>query len=798
MDLFTPSFNAEPYSFSGDQLKEIAFPLGGIGTGCVSLDGRGGLRDWEIFGRPNKGSVFDTTFPALWYRVEGEEPKASVLLGPRRKDFAGSMAGFWTYGHGRFFEQMDGLPHCQDNSFLGTFPVARLNFVKGGCPLAIELAAFNPFILGDVAASSHPVACLVYRVCNLSDRRVEGSIAWSMLNPVGEGQAAVDPGVDRSTQAVVTDRCMTGIRFSNEQYSGDHLGAGTFAVMTDWPHVSATARWKPEGWWDAVRAFWNQFRTTGTLLPSEASEPGQRMPGSLALHFDLAPGESADLPFVFSWVFPNAEKYWQAQKEGETRPTWRHHYATVDADAWTAGARFLKDRASLTERTLQFEHALYDSTLPPEILLSVGASLSTLHSPTVTRLEDGTFSAWEGCSQKEGCCEGTCSHVWNYALAHAYLFPEIQRNMLDTAFQNGFLCGPEGQKGAMNFRQMIPLGTNFPLWHAASDGQLGQIIQVVRDWRLSGDTDWLRQIWPSVQLAMRYSWVQWDRDADGLVDGDMHNTYDINFQTPNPLTQFFYLGALRACETIASALGEDGTRYRDLYERGRDLTEQRLWNGQFFYQEGDFTSPEDARYQHGKGCLSDQVFGQLCSTIAGLGDLVDPRLITTSLRSIYELNFRSPLGDHENLQRVYAFADEPGLILCSWPEGGQPFYPFVYSDEVWTGIEYQVATHLAYAGLRDEALEVVKGIRKRYDGTRRNPFNEFECGSHYARALASYGLMLAWTGIHVDRIADQVTFGALPFRSLIAAPGGWGIAQRLPDGTGSIEVIEGFFPQVGS
>ncbi len=340
----------------------------------------------------------------------------------------------------------------------------------------------------------------------------------------------------------------------------------------------------------------------------------------------------------------------------------------------------------------------------------------------------------------------------------------------------------------------IPLGVQGYLWHAASDGQLGGIVQLYRDWRLSGDDARLKDLWPHAKKALGYAWVEWDRDKDGLVDGNQHNTYDINFQGGNPLTQFFYLAALRATEEIATHLGETDVakECKRLFESGRKLTMEKLWNGVFFIQTFPCIGPDAPKYQHGLGCLSDQVFGQQAASLAGLGDLVDPKLIKQALQAIVKHNFLSPLGEHENVQRVYAVPDETGLILCSWPNGGRPDFPFPYSDEVWTGIEYQVAAHLALAGLTDECLAIVNGIRKRHDGTRRNPFNEFECGSHYARAMASYSVFLALAGTDYDGRTRSLTVNPGvevkgEFQTFVCTPHGWGVAKGT--GTPKFEVL---------
>src|SRR5579871_5029262 len=122
MSLFRPSFDLTPYTRTGQKLREVAFPLGGIGTGCVSLDGRGALVDWEIFGRPNKGCSLENTFPALWLQEEGKASRCLRVLGPRLKNWSGESPQFWDYGHGRFFKFMDGLPCFDSVTFTGTFP----------------------------------------------------------------------------------------------------------------------------------------------------------------------------------------------------------------------------------------------------------------------------------------------------------------------------------------------------------------------------------------------------------------------------------------------------------------------------------------------------------------------------------------------------------------------------------------------------------------------------------------------------------------------------------------------------
>jgi non-lysosomal glucosylceramidase len=270
---------------------------------------------------------------------------------------------------------------------------------------------------------------------------------------------------------------------------------------------------------------------------------------------------------------------------------------------------------------------------------------------------------------------------------------------------------------------------------------------------------------------------------------------------------FLYLGALRAAEEIARHLGEVdlATEYRRVYESGRDRTERELWNGHYYIQvthlptadeqlandhltwhtSGVRPGEPEPRYQYGPGCLSDQLLGQWLAEVVGLGHLVAPERVRSTVSAIFENNFKTNLANHESCQRTYALNDEAGLLLCSWPNGGRPRYPFPYADEVWTGVEYQVAAHLIYEGLVDEGLKIVAGTRSRHDGARRNPWNEFECGHHYARALASWSVLLALSGYHYSAPEGRLTFAprinALDFRCFFSAGDGWGSFRQLSD-----------------
>jgi uncharacterized protein (DUF608 family) len=249
---------------------------------------------------------------------------------------------------------------------------------------------------------------------------------------------------------------------------------------------------------------------------------------------------------------------------------------------------------------------------------------------------------------------------------------------------------------------------------------------------------------------------------------------------------------------MASYLGETerADRYRDALATGSRRMDEMLWNGEYYEQR---ISDVDAyRYQYGRGCLSDQVVGQFLAHVAGLGHVLPADHVRSALASVVRYNFREDLGAVESVQRIYAVAGESGLLLCSWPHGGRPRLPFVYSDEVWTGIEYQVAASCIYEGLVDEGLKLVRTARERHDGHRRNPWNEVECGHHYARSLASWGVLTALCGQHVDLVNGKVSFAPRinedDFHCFFSTGRSWGIYhQETRDGgmNAWVEVLGG-------
>ena len=796
-------------SFTGAHLGEIAFPLGGIGTGTVSLGGRGQFRDWEIFNRPNKNKSLPFTFVAIWTRRPNAAPVVKVVEAPLQPPFRG---GDGVPRHGA-----QGLPRFAGATFTGAYPLAEIAFEDDSLPVGVTLEAFNPFVPLQVDDSALPVAILRYRITNRSTEQADVAIAFSILNPIGyDGRTLLDSnefaGFGQNLTSLRREAPLVGLDMRSDKYERDDIRAGSMALVTTAPDVSARTAWEGGQWWDSFQKWVDEYAQSGTVADSHTSEPtpdGRSNYATLAPRMSLKAGESRAVEFILSWHFPVRENYWNREVEVKGRKL-RNHYGTMFKDAWEVAAYTARNLERLERDTRAFQQSLTTTTLPSATLDAVSSQMSILRTNTCLLLEGRQFFAFEGSNDDSGCCPMNCTHVWNYEQALAHLFPDLERSMRTTDFGINLL-----DDGAMAFRTLIPTGRAHWKFKPAADGQMGCVMKLYREWQLSGDDQFLQTLWPSAKRALEYAWTYWDADQDGVMEGEQHNTYDIEFYGPNTMMGTLYLGALLAGERMARAVGDAASadRYRSVFESGRQKLDRDLWADGFYVQRvpdvKDITTLDVAnqeawhasamelggvKYQYGDGCLSDQLLGQWFAAVIGLGHLLPPEHVRDTLQSIYRHNFKHSFMGHANTQRIYALNDEKGLLLCSWPRGNRPALPFVYSDEVWTGIEYQVAAHLIYEGLVMEGLAVTKAVRDRYDGQRRNPWNDVECGNHYARALSSWSLLTALSGYHYSapdlRLAFAPRLNASDFRCLFTTGSGWGTFRQKVSPRDAVATLE--------
>ena len=783
-----------PFSPSWPVLKEydqkhllrLALPLGGIGTGTVSLGGRGHLRDWEVVNRPNKGYFPNHSFFALWARPAGGEAVTRVLEGPIEEA--------WYDGGSGAVAQNHGLPRFRHCGCGAAYPLMQVLLADPDVPLGVRLEAFNPLVPGDAEASGLPLAVLRFVLLNRGTKPVEASICGSLQNVIGAGAEGSKP--QKNVNEFRRHPRVFGIFMRSEGVPKHAETFGTVALATTTPgRVTHRTAWEKVGWSCDLLDFWDDFSAEGQV--DERERAGADAPyASLAVKLKVpAHGEQA-VTFLLSWHFPNRQTWTPAKKNGgapaEGENWIGNHYATRFHDAWDAVEQAAERLKELERKTVVFAGSFCASDLPLEIKDAALSNVSTLRTQTAFRAADGRLFGWEGCGDKGGCCHGSCTHVWNYEQATAFLFGDLAWTMRETEFLS---C--TGDRGHMAFRVNLPLAKAREFGIAAADGQMGCLVKLYREWQLSGDDEKLRKLWPRARKALEFCWIAggWDSDQDGVMEGCQHNTMDVEYFGPNPHCSVAYLAALRAGEEIARYLGENdfAARCREIFEKGRRKVDAELFNGEY-YEQRVVPIPDASRiaqglrltmgaanladpdFQIGAGCELNQLFGQFLAQVAGLGCLLERRHVVTALRSIVKHNFRN-LHDLANNMRSYALGDEEGLVLCTWPRGKRPRRPFPYAPEVWSSLEYMIAVQLIGEGLRNEARKLVAATRSRFDGAKRNPFNEPECGHHYARPMASWALVTAWTGFQYSAVTGALRFAPLNGRWFWSNGRAWGTCR---------------------
>jgi len=804
-------------TYQGEHLNHVAFPLGGIGAGMICLEGTGALSHVSVRNRP---AVFNEPLMFSALHVKGQPNAARLLEGPvpSWKVFFPWGKTYWGAGNGGAGKDY-GLPHCAGAEFRARFPFGVVKLTEPTIPLEMEITGWSPFVPGDADSSSLPVAALEYRFVNPTEEPVEGIYSFHAMNFMATSFLSPDMG-GASVRSVRGGFVL--FQPGSEERPWD---LGAFSAAVDDPGVKVNCAWFRGSWFDPLTMVWKSIRDGETPEAGPVADGDPSPGGSLYVPFRLEPGEEKVVRLRLACYVP--ETHIRFSKELENQPCCstgdrdlpRHRpwYAEAFDDIESVTDYWRERYDSLRKESQAFSDCFYDTSLPLEVIEAVAANLTILKSPTVLRQTDGRLWCYEGCCDAQGCCAGSTNHVWNYAQAIPHLFPELERSLRMTEFNEN-----QDERGHQCVWASLPIRPTEHNFHAAADGQLGGIMRVYREWRISGDTEWLRGLWPKVKQSLHYCIETWDPDHKGVVEEPHFNTYDIEFWGPDGMCTSMYLGALKAAVAMAEALGDESALYQQLLASGREFMESALWDGEYFIQKiewrnlkaGDPTkalsqrttySPEalellekeGPKYQYGTGCLSDGVLGAWIAQVCGVGEFLDQDKVRSHLLAVHRYNLRHDLSDHANPQRpTYALGKEGGLLLCSWPKGGALTLPFIYSNEVWTGIEYQVASHLMMLGHVAEGLEIVRTARDRYDGRVRNPFDEYECGHWYARALSSYGLLQALTGVRYDAV--ERTLYIRPnirgdFRTFLCTATGYGTVG-VQEGKPFVDVVQGSIP----
>ncbi len=733
-----------------DYTEKIAFPLGGIGTGNISIAGNGAIVDPEINGHPDREKECGYTNFAIKAVCGGRVIDSRLLAGDYIHDAMGTIRG--KYGEGN--SPLSGLKHFEKSVFCGEFPFTKIKLSDSSFPAEISLEAFNPFIPSDEKNSSIPAAFFTIEIKNTSDTEIEYTVLGTVSNLLKNG------GLNRYSED-------NGIKMITLNGAADKNRDDSITVATDSENTAHQDYWFRGSWFDTLTMFMNELNSEKSISKREYDTENPNGLGdaaTLTSTVSLKSGETGKIKFLISWrvpLFDIEEIHFGGSRKSSNL---KNYYATVFKNSSEVAAYCFKMWDWLYNETAAFKNALYSSSLPKEVTEAIGSNLAILKSTTCLRTEDGSFWAWEGVFREVGSCAGTCQHVWNYAYALPFLFPKLEKGVRSNEFKNNL-----SEDGMMDFR--MPIKMDGEPWGARAcvDGQMGNVVKCYREWKISGDDEWLKQNWGYIKRSVEYAWSpqnfdKWDPQKSGVLTGRQHHTLDVEvFGLYSWLTGFYHAALLAGAE-IAEYLGErdKACEYREIFEKGRKLLE-KSFNGEYFEQIVDisdksildnFESSEDywndetkqLKYQICSGSGIDQVLADWHTDLVGLPNVFLKEHRKSALEAIYKYNFVK-MHDNHNPCRVFACNDEKGITMFRWPNiEKKPKIPVPYSEECMTGFEYAVADNMLQCGMEDKALEIVRAVRNRYDGKKRNPWAEIECGASYARAMASYSFLLTYSG----------------------------------------------------
>ncbi|MCS6859881.1 MAG: non-lysosomal glucosylceramidase [Abditibacteriales bacterium] len=818
--------------YSGEHLRCVALPLGGIGTGTISICGDGSLRQWEIVNQVNHQGYVPQSFFAVRVQPPRGRAVAKVLQMPPLPPLSsppcqgGEGGGAASVSDhlvpDELRELMDDLPGVEAVEFVGEYPIAQLTYKDDALPVAVKCECFSPFVPLNEKDSGLPAIVFIFSAHNPTEQTLSVSFLATLQNFVGWDNVSLireneNFGYGGNRNTVLSLNGWTAIEMRNDRLPHDAPTYGTVCLAT----LNAGATFIAE--WEELESLWDDFVHDGRLSDAASGQPSptwETWNGALCVPLTVEPHTTQDAKFLLCWHFPNRYVNWTQPggiiKDQKSKfylgNAYNNHFGSA-----LAVAEYVRDHFDrLVGDTRKFRETFYDSTLPSPLLDAVTSQASIIRTPTGMWVEDGTFHAFEGChgastggaDRVGGCCPLNCTHVWNYEMSLAALFPALERTMRRTD-----LLVQMREDGSIPHRTIVP--EYLPrLWgdiggprHHALDGMLGAVLKTYREFRKCGDVAWLANLAPSLRKLMDYIMRTFDAQGDGVIRGEQPNTYDIHTYGSNTFIGTLYLAALRAMEEMAKIVARDGAAdpnvYRERFEQGRVNYDRLCWNGEYFINNFDAPGEPPETYNQrncwGPGCHADQLLGQWWAHELDLGYLLPEAHVKSALQAIMRYNFRENFIGFKQDPRQFASEHDRGLLICTWPHGGRPESPILYCDEVWTGIEYEVAALLLWEGFVEDALKIVQAVRDRYDGRERNPWNEVECGDHYARAMSSWTLLTAASGFRYNAHAASIAFAPRlvaqnEFKSFFIAADGWGtFAQRTTtrQQTATLEVKHG-------
>ena len=757
-------------------------PLGGIGAASIELRPDGEFHEWQIAnpqifrvdsrdihsadrGRRLSGSL---SFYAAVYSGEKRWLRRLGLGFERGQDPDGEEYNDRMHSFNKTVQAVS----CD-----AVFPVAHLSYLDDALPASIRMEAFSPFVPYDARTSATPGFCMAFSVRNTSEDPIEVCLAAKLrtLFP-GNGQSnrlvrtggrtvleMVYDGADAGSLALsLSGSRVTALPGEYRKYMDEYVSYGEFGVVEEsWlfdllrnraliSGQSEETRQAP-AWPDTVDNLSDEdvsrllkalqaYGFAGSILDrnttvdpsltdcpdgrrrllscvlSNAARLRQMGPwgdGALCISMTLKPGEEQTVFSELAWYFP------ALISAGGSRVG--HIYENWFGDALDV-CRFLEqNRTEIREKVFHFRDNIFSSSFDPCYAEAVAAQLGNLVKSSWWT-KDGDFGIWEGL----GSCGFHTMDVSFYAsFSLACLFPQLQMRQMEQSarFQrsDGRMphCFNPDFSSVDNGFDRVDMNPQF-------------ILMVCRDYLSSGDTAYLKRMWPHVCLAMD-SIASLDTDGDALPDRDTYaNTYDAwHFSGASAYVSILWLAALQAGVLMARTLGQEERAglWLAMLEKGKKAVEEKLFNGEYYdlWLDGD---------RRDICCMTDQMGGEYFTRVMGLDSILEESHVQSALEAVWRCNY-SP---------------ENGLINAAYPPGAVPTlytYRNCQGTANWSGIEYLMASFFLMTGHEAWGKSVVETVQERYMRCG-EIFNHAECGDHYSRPMSSWVLLQALSGMCIQ------------------------------------------------
>ena len=757
------------YLQSRNELQYIGMPVGGINAGTVYLGGDGRMWLWDIFNANQNGidpkEIEWSTELHVGKKVRSQDGSAYVAPAKNIRPLDQGFAFKITYQGNTIIKRMVAAD-WDDIAFEATYPIARVTYIDKQLKVQIVVEIFSPFIPLDELNSGLPATVYSFSIKNNSTTPVQVQITGWVENKTGIRTAGKE---EERINTTLTKQTGAAVLCSIESKTDPNK----LAAQPDYGTLSVAALHKDSFAIASVNTEDNETLFLASSLKKITSAVDKKLLGAVSSSLTILPNQSQQADFIFAWHFANLTL--------AAIPDKGRFYNSLFKNAAEVTTYLQNNFTKLCGETRLWKETFYDSTLPYWFLERTFLNIGCLATTTSHRMQSGRYYAWEGV----GCCEGTCTHVWQYAQASARIFPHMEKDI----------------------RERVDLGLSLQkdgsMWYRceadkrpAVDGQAGTILRFYREHQMSTTPAFLEQNWGKIKTTIQYL-MTLDKNADGMEDTPLMNTLDAEWDGEIAWIVGLCIAAVKAGELMAIEMKDAGFAQRcaRYVEDGKKNMEEKLFNGEYFIHR-----PDAAKGRTNLGsyntCHIDQVYGQSWAFQAGIGRVLDKEKTISALKSLWKYNFTPDVGPYLQDKvkwRPYALPGEGGLIMNTNPKneanayGENVTWQIGYFHECMSGFEHQVAAHMMAEGMVDEALILTRTIHDRYHAAKRNPFNEIECSDHYARAMASYGTFITACGFEYHGPKGYIKFAPKispdNFKAPFTAAAGWGTYQQQQNAT---------------